>query len=70
MSRTYSHVLPARLYRPLPRSILLRAWALYRQRRHLAELCPQRLEDLGLDPAEARAESLRPVWDAPEYWRG
>lgn len=69
MPNTLPHVLPGRLSRPLPRNVLLRAWALYRQRRHLSELDARLLEDLGLDPAEARAESARPVWDAPGYWR-
>lgn len=35
-----------------------------RQRRALAELPPERLEDLGLAPAEARREALKPFWRA------
>ena len=43
----------------------LRAWhARARQRRHLAELSPHLLEDLGLKPEAARAEAAKPFWRA------
>ena len=69
MASTYSHILPGRVSRTLPRNVVLRAWALYRQRRHLAELDTHLLDDIGLDATAARQESCRPLWDAPEYWR-
>lgn len=35
-----------------------------RQRRHLAELSPRLLDDLGLDVQEARNEAAKPFWRA------
>lgn len=46
------------------------AWALHRSRARLAELEPHLLADIGLDTKAARAEAARPVWDAPEAWKG
>ena len=57
---------PLRVRSPL--TWLLRADALYRQRRTLAEMEPHRLADIGVTRHEAEAESARPVWDAPESW--
>lgn len=48
----------------------LRAWSeLVRQRRALARLDAERLQDLGLTEGEAQAEAGRPFWDAPRHWR-
>lgn len=63
--------LPLRLARPL-RQVRpgLLAWLdLRRQRRALARLEPQHLDDIGLSPDQARAEAARPIWDAPPHWR-
>mgnify|MGYP001357090453 CR=1 FL=1 len=43
--------------------------ALHRQRRQLREMEPWQLADLGLSRSEARAESDRPVWNPPSWWR-
>jgi uncharacterized protein YjiS (DUF1127 family) len=40
----------------------------WRQRRALARLDPERLADLGLTEKEAHVESSRPFWDAPGHW--
>lgn len=45
------------------------ALALHRSRARLAELDSHMLADIGLDADTARAEALRPVWDAPEAWK-
>ncbi len=47
---------------------LRRAEALHRQRTALTRLDAERLRDLGLTEAEARAEACRPIWDAPAHW--
>ena len=39
-----------------------------RQRATLANLPPDRLDDIGLTPDAARAEANRPVWDVPGHW--
>ena len=42
-----------------------RLWgARARQRRHLAELSPEMLRDIGLSPSQARAEAGKPFWSA------
>jgi uncharacterized protein YjiS (DUF1127 family) len=43
--------------------------ALARQRRRLARLDDDALDDLGLTRHAARQEARRPVWDVPEHWR-
>lgn len=48
---------------------LLDALALARSRRALAHLDDHLLSDIGLSRAEAEAEAIRPVWDAPSHWR-
>lgn len=45
------------------------ALAAHRQRRALANLDPRLLSDVGLTPAEAQAETARPIWDVPSNWR-
>jgi uncharacterized protein YjiS (DUF1127 family) len=56
---------------PWPRLIpdLAGFLALRRSRRHLARLDDHILRDIGLSRAEAEAEAIRPLWDAPPHWR-
>ncbi|ETX29218.1 DUF1127 domain-containing protein [Roseivivax isoporae] len=42
---------------------------LARSRRDLGRLDAARLDDLGIDPADARTEARRPAWDVPATWR-
>ncbi|MGI9368807.1 MAG: DUF1127 domain-containing protein [Ruegeria sp.] len=46
-----------------------RVIGLVRQRRALANLDDHALNDIGVSRAEAKAESKRPFWDAPDAWR-
>lgn len=58
---------------PRRRPLLARLFALaglHRQRRQLGALPPHLLADIGVTPEAASAESARPLWDAPEHWRG
>jgi uncharacterized protein YjiS (DUF1127 family) len=48
----------------------LRHRGLVRSRRALVRLDDHLLRDIGLTRAQAEAEALRPVWDAPLHWRG
>jgi uncharacterized protein YjiS (DUF1127 family) len=41
-----------------------------RQRRALARLDDHLLRDIGIEPAAAWSEALRPVWDVPRHWHG
>jgi uncharacterized protein YjiS (DUF1127 family) len=66
----------AALSRPLvpglragPLAMLARMAETRRQRRALARLDARALDDIGVSPAEARAEAARPAWDAPARWR-
>jgi uncharacterized protein YjiS (DUF1127 family) len=43
--------------------------SLWKSRQDLARLDARRLADLGLSPAEAAAESQRPLWDVPHTWK-
>ncbi|OZB14913.1 MAG: hypothetical protein B7X55_10490 [Rhodobacterales bacterium 34-62-10] len=48
----------------------LAAWrATRQQRRDLARLDAAALSDIGITPAQARAEAGRPVWDVTPSWR-
>ena len=47
------------------RHSLLDVLALYRQRRTLARLDAEALDDLGITREEADAEARRPFWDFP-----
>jgi uncharacterized protein YjiS (DUF1127 family) len=44
------------------------ALAAWRQRRALADLPAERLEDLGLTEDDVRREAARPMWDVPQHW--
>lgn len=63
------------LHRPAPThntSVLGRigaAFALYRQRRQLAELDAHMRTDLGLTEGDVLRETSRSVWDVPTGWR-
>jgi uncharacterized protein YjiS (DUF1127 family) len=43
--------------------------SLRQQRRSLAQLGPEALNDIGLTPEEAQREAKRPFWDAPTTGR-
>ena len=72
MSRAASHPAAPRLglrVASRPRRVpLLSLLSLYRERRALARLDGPALRDVGLDPAAARAEAARPIWDVPAHW--
>ena len=44
------------------------AFAVWRQRRELANLTADRLSDLGLTADQARTEAAKPVWNVPAHW--
>ena len=52
-----------------PLAWMMRALALRRQRRTLADLPPEILRDIGLTADQAKFEAERPFWDAPAHWR-
>lgn len=47
---------------------ILRALAVRRERRALAELPPEILRDIGISRHEALREAERPIWDVPRHW--
>ncbi len=47
---------------------LILAREVRRQRRALADLTPEQLQDVGLTPDQARREAQRLVWDVPQHW--
>lgn len=47
---------------------LLHLDAVWRQRNDLRNLDDYMLKDLGLTRSQARAETQRPIWDAPSHW--
>ena len=51
-----------------PRLSLREMRALYRQRRHLAQLDDHILRDIGLTREEATSEALKPFWNMPQSW--
>lgn len=65
--RSLSGPRPARRFRLF--AALAAALAARRSRRDLARLDPRLLRDIGLTESEARAEAIRPVWDAPDHWK-
>lgn len=44
--------------------------AVRHQRRALESLDDAALRDIGISRAEAAREAARPIWDAPDTWRG
>ena len=65
LTNTHQTCRPAR-----PRKIsFMDLMALYHQRRALAGLDDDTLEDLGLTRREAAIESRRPLWDIPANWQ-
>ncbi len=54
--------------RPHPVSRLLGVMALRRSRLRLADLDDYLLRDVGLTRNEARCESERTSWNAPDHW--
>jgi uncharacterized protein YjiS (DUF1127 family) len=42
---------------------VLRLWRTHQERRHLAELDPRLLRDIGIDPVAAAQEVDRPFWE-------
>jgi len=59
-----------RALRPSLSVSLSRHLAVWRQRRALERLDQAALNDIGLSHADAAREAARPIWDAPEAWRG
>ncbi|WP_371168491.1 DUF1127 domain-containing protein [Aliiroseovarius sp. 2305UL8-7] len=51
-----------------PLAWLSHAFETHRERRALARLDAQRLEDIGVNYREAQREANRPVWDVPSHW--
>jgi len=49
-------------------SIVATMFAVWKQRRALAGMPPERLEDLGISRQEAQIESARRLWDVPDHW--
>ncbi len=49
-------------------SLIAQAITTRSQRRHLGQLDPHLLCDIGLSGAQATAEARRPVWDVPSHW--
>ncbi|MCB5410287.1 DUF1127 domain-containing protein [Pseudogemmobacter sp. CC-YST710] len=47
----------------------MHAYSLSGQRRDLARLDARMLEDISVTPDQARRESSRAFWDAPDHWR-
>ncbi len=48
-----------------PFNWMVTAFEVRKERRALANLTPQQLEDIGLDKEQVRQESLRAYWDLP-----
>lgn len=68
-----AHVLPQRaVARPSPRlgARIATAFAVWRQRRALADLPDYLRRDVGLSETQIAREARRPLWDVPTYWRG
>lgn len=58
-----------RMSRPQTRKTgLLGYMELYRQRRALARMDADQLNDLGLTLEQAKTEANRMIWDAPSSW--
>lgn len=64
---TLNHA-PATSHQPLVKrafAATMRFFELRRQHKHLSQLGPELLNDIGLCAADLRAELDRPLWDAP-----
>jgi uncharacterized protein YjiS (DUF1127 family) len=48
---------------------LLRVHTVWRQRQTLKSMDATTLSDIGVTRAEANAEAIRPIWDAPNNWK-
>ena len=72
MAAFQTNITPADVALPVrPMGLLAqiaRLISLASQRRALAALDADQLDDLGLTRAEAAAEAARPIWDAPYHW--
>lgn len=70
MSLSEAYALSARQLPLLSRlavtlALTVTAWELrHRSRKHLAGLAPERMRDIGLDPAAAACEAEKPFWRA------
>ena len=49
---------------------VIKAFAVSRQRRQLAQLDDAALQDMGLTHADVDFELKRSAWDVPSHWRG
>lgn len=47
---------------------IVQRFALWRQRRQLAQLDAAQLDDIGISAEEARTEASRGLWHAPDHW--
>ncbi len=61
------------LFRPRSHRVTFPQWLsllhhAYRQRRALADLPGERLDDLGLTPDDVAREVARAAWDVPSHW--
>ncbi len=59
---------PRRIKRKAIGDRILDLLSLARQRRALARLDDDALNDIGISRKDAQAESERPIWDAPDCW--
>ncbi|NIZ10472.1 DUF1127 domain-containing protein [Pseudooceanicola sp. HF7] len=72
MSTSWIASAPAQLQTRKPKSLFGRVMlmmGIHRERRALHHLDEALLRDIGISPEEARRESARPAWDAPNRWR-
>ena len=49
--------------------LLAHVFSVRAQRRKLARLDDEALNDLGITRSEAEREARRPIWDVPSHWR-
>jgi len=66
MTLSLTRAASAKRHHKSPRPRLMRYLAVWQQRRALANMTPERLDDLGLSRADAAREVRRPFWDIPE----
>ena len=58
----------ARRTRPALLGVFFKAWSIWRERQDLSDLDDHLLKDIGVNRHEAKKETKRPVWDAPNRW--